>query len=55
MSELKILKEHNYQVQMQLKAFKQARAQPAEEVCTIHIDWSENTRLLQAGEEHSAY
>ena len=46
------LTEQNYQVQMQFKAFKQASTPAAEEqVYKIYTDWSENTRLCEAGEE----
>ena len=57
-AELKVLQSHLYRAHMQYKAFKRARIEACsinESNATVHIDWSENSRIRQAGEEKSGY
>ena len=55
--ELLLLKGHLIRVHSQFKAFKTAReeAEQKENIDTIQMDWSENQRLTQSGEEKGAY
>ena len=54
--ELESLKSHLHRAHMQFREFKQKRLEAAKSnVVTIHIDWSENSKIRQAQEEKSAY
>ena len=52
------MKDHLCRSHLQYRAFKNARTaalDPTTATSTIHIDWAENPRLRQAGEEKGAY
>ena len=55
--ELDILKDHLKRALTKFSAFKQAQLKVKNnpDVVTIHINWSENAKLIQAREEMGAY
>ena len=57
--ELTMLKDHLFRVHQQYKAFKNARIEATNDsegkTATIHLDWSENAKLIQARAAKSAH